>query len=231
MRAWARLSDRLLGSAAYEGSPPLWLVTEGLVVAATGAALVAASGALAVLAGLSPAQATAAVAVAVAAVALYLLITRAGHLLVAGTALLGILLSPGVSGVATEAVLTGAGRTQDVVVTAVAHEPAGSPAYYCSVRHQDGAPVGARLWRGCGPTVAPGDLIGMVYDPAGRVAPRGIEGPGALLWGLARAAMLLLTFAVVCFVAVVRSYCVPPSAQSDHPRGWGPTSPSPKAGS
>ena len=131
----------------------------------------------------------------------------------AGTALLGILLSPGVSGVATEAVLTGAGRTQDVVVTVVAYEPTDSPAYYCSVRHQDGSPVGARLWRGCGPSVAPGDLIGMVYDPAGRVAPRGIEGPGALLWGLVRTAMLLLAFAAVCFVAVVRSYRVPPSAQ------------------
>ncbi|MEJ8658792.1 hypothetical protein [Streptomyces sp. MS1.AVA.4] len=231
MRAWARLSDRLLGSAAYEGSPPLWLVTEGLVVAATSTALVAGSGTVAVLAGMSPAHAVAAVAVAVAAVALYLLITWAGHLLVAGTALLGILLSPGVSGVATEAVLTGAGRAEDVVVTVVAYEPDDSPAYYCSVRHQDGSPVGARLWRGCGPSVLPGDLIGMVYDPAGRVAPRGIEGPGAPLWSLVRTAMLLLAFAVVCFVAVVRSYCVPPSAQSDQPRGCEPRSPSPKAGS
>ncbi len=67
--------------------------------------------------------------------------------------------------------------------------------------------------------------------PAGRVAPRGIEGPGALLWELVRTVMLLLAFAVVCFVAVVRSYCVPPSAQSDHPRGCGPMSASPNAGS
>ncbi|MEU6982125.1 hypothetical protein ABZ946_01670 [Streptomyces sp. NPDC046324] len=128
---------------------------------------------------------------------------------VAVLAVLGALLATGVVGVAAEAVLTGAGRTQDVVVTTVAYEPAGNPAYYCSVRRQDGAPVETRLWRGCGPSVTPGDLIGMVYDPAGRVAPRGVAGPGNLLRGAVASVLLLFAFAVVCFLAVVRSYRVP----------------------
>ncbi|GGT13694.1 hypothetical protein GCM10014713_02810 [Streptomyces purpureus] len=213
-----RLVDRLLGPAAYEGSPPLWLVTEGLVVAGVGAGLIVSAGVLSVLAGMSPSKTAGAVAVATAAVALYLLITRAGHVFVAGVAVLGALLASGVSGVVAEAVLTGAGRTQDVVVTTVAHEPAGNPAYYCSVRRQDGSPVEARLWRGCGPSVNPGDLIGMVYDPAGRVAPRGVDGPGSLVRGLAMTAVLLLAFTVLCLLAVVRSYRVP-STRSGQPSG------------
>lgn len=198
----------------------MWLVTEGLLAASLGTALVAGSGFVAVLVGVPRTRVTALVAVVVAAVALYLLVIRAGHLLIAAIVALGTLLAPAVSGVATEAVLTGTGRTQDVVVTAVAYEPTVSPTYYCSVRRQDGSPVDARLWRGCGPAVVPGDLIGMVYDPAGRVAPRGVAGLGPLLRGLAGTAVLLLGFAALCFIAVVRSYSVP-SAGSDQPRGCG----------
>ncbi|MEU6944913.1 hypothetical protein ABZ957_06685 [Streptomyces sp. NPDC046316] len=193
-------------------------MTEGLVVAGVGAGLFVGAGAVSVLAGMPPSQVVGAVAVAVAAVALYLLITRAGHAFVAVLAVLGALLATGVAGVAAEAVLTGAGRTQDVVVTTVAYEPAGNPAYYCSVRRQDGSPVETRLWRGCGPSVTPGDLIGIVYDPAGRVAPRGVAGPGNLLRGAVASVLLLFAFAVVCFLAVVRSYRVP-STGSVQPRG------------
>ncbi|MFC8271868.1 hypothetical protein ACFUJR_04835 [Streptomyces sp. NPDC057271] len=218
MRVRERLVDRLLGAAAYEGSPPLGLVTEGLVVAGVGPGLIVGAGVVSVLVGLPPPQVVAAVAVAVAAVALHLLIIRAGHVFVAAVAVLGALLASVASGIAVEAVLTGAGRTQDVVVTTVAYEPAGDPAYYCSVRRQDGSPVEARLWRGCGPSVTPGDLIGMVYDPAGRVAPRGVAGPGNLLKGAAASVLLLFAFAVLCFLAVVRSYRVP-STGSVQPRG------------
>ncbi len=158
------------------------------------------------------------ISAATGAVALHLLITGAGHLLVAGVTALGILLAPALSEVATEAVLVGAGRDRDVVVTAVAHEPTGNPAYYCSVRLRDGAPVGVRLWRGCGPAVEPGDVIGMVYDPEGRVGPRGIDGAAPLLRGLGETAALLLAFAALCLLAVVRSYRVS-SAGSSHPRG------------
>ncbi|WP_137992033.1 hypothetical protein [Streptomyces vilmorinianum] len=210
--------DRLLGAASYQGSPPLWLVSEGLVVAVVGTALVVGAGGLVVLGGLSPIRSTALIAVAVAAVVLYLLITRAGHALVAGIAILGAVLAPAVSRLAAELVLCGAGRTQDVVVTAVAYEPAVNPAYACTVRLQDGAPVQPRLRRGCGPSVVPGDLIAMVYDPAGRVAPRGLAGPGTLVRAAAEAVFLVLVFATVCFLAVVRSYRVP-STGSAQPRG------------
>ncbi|MFF4873364.1 hypothetical protein [Streptomyces sp. NPDC000961] len=214
----AQLVERLLGAAEYEGSPPVWLVTEGAVVAVSAAVLTTGSGVGAVLVGLSRPGSTAVVLVVVAAVALHLLITGAGHLLVAGVTALGILLAPALSEVATEAVLVGAGRDRDVVVTAVAHEPTGNPAYYCSVRLRDGAPVGVRLWRGCGPAVEPGDVIGMVYDPEGRVGPRGIDGAAPLLRGLGETAALLLAFAALCLLAVVRSYRVS-SAGSSHPRG------------
>ncbi|GGR20183.1 hypothetical protein GCM10010282_10670 [Streptomyces roseolus] len=222
----SRLNARLLGAAQYEGSPPWWLVTEGLVVAAVGALLVSGAGVGAVLAGVTSSRAEAAVLLAVAAVVLYLLFVRAGHLLVAVLVALGFLLAPAVSGLAVDAVLAGAGRTRDVVVTAVAHEPLDRPAYRCSVRLQNGSPVRHELWRGCGPEVVPGDLIGMVYDPGDRVAPRGIEGRAPVLRRLAGTAVLLLGFAAVSFVAVVRSYRVS-SEGSDQPRGSGSTSPAP----
>ncbi|NML51114.1 hypothetical protein HHL19_21700 [Streptomyces sp. R302] len=220
----ARLSTRLLGAAQYAGSPPWWLVAEGFFVASAAALLVSGAGAGAVLIGMTSSQAEAAVLVATAAVALYLLFIRAGHLLVALLVAVGFLFAPAVSALAADAVLSGAGRTQDVVVTAVAHEPLDRPVYRCSVRLQDGSPVRQRLWRGCGPEVVPGDLIGMVYDPRDRVAPRGLEGRGPLLRRLAWTTVLLLGFAAVSFVAVVRSYRVS-SVGSDQPRGSGSTSP------
>ncbi len=214
-----RLSDRLLGASPREGNRPLWLVTEALVVSCVGTAIVVCAGLLAVLSGFSAYLSTAAVTVGVAAVVLYLLITRAGHLLVAGVAVLGALLASYGPGAATEVWLSGVGRTQDVVVTLVAYEPVpsgarGGPAYYCSVRRQDGSPVETRLWRGCGPSVAPGDMLGMLYDPAGRVPPRGVEGHQELLRSVGRTVPLLLAFAVLCFVAVVRSYRVPSALSS-----------------
>ncbi|MEU8521175.1 hypothetical protein [Streptomyces sp. NBC_01216] len=235
MRARARLTDRFLGPAQYEGRAPLWLVTEGLLVACAGMVVVAGAGVASVLGGMPPSWCTAAVLVAAAAVLLYLLITRAGHLFVALAAALGALLASDVPGVTADVVLRGAGHTQDVIVTVVSHEPtqrgrSGAPAYYCSVRRQDGSPVAARLWRGCGPSVSPGDLIGMVQDPAGRVPPRGVEGPFTLLRGVTWVVALLLAFALVCLLAVLRSYRVP-SAGSVQPRGFEPVSASPTAGS
>ncbi|GGY84265.1 hypothetical protein GCM10010363_75820 [Streptomyces omiyaensis] len=220
----ARLSTRLLGAAQYAGNPPWWLVAEGFFVASVATLLVGGAGAADVLVGVTSSQAEAAVLVATAAVALYLLFLRAGHLLVALLVAVGFLLSPALSTLAADAVLSGAGRTRDVVVTAVAHEPLDRPAYRCSVRLQDGSPVRQRLWRGCGPEVVPGDLIGMVYDPGDRVAPRGLEGRGPLLRRLAWTTVLLLVFAAVSFVAVVRSYRVS-SVGSDQPRGSGSASP------
>ncbi|MFF1510416.1 hypothetical protein [Streptomyces sp. NPDC058326] len=218
MKARHLLADRLLGAASYRGRPPLWLVGEGLVVACVGVVLPLAAGTGAALGGMSPRQSVAAVAVSVAAVVLYLLVVRAGHALIAGVVALGLLLAPEVPRLVAEALLTGVGRTQEVVVAAVAREPTGSPAYYCTVRRRDGAPMDARLWRGCGSRVAPGDLIGMVYDPAGRVAPRGVAGPGALVRACAEALTVLLAFATLCFLAVVRSYRIP-STGSLQPRG------------
>ncbi len=215
------LTDRLLGAAAYPGRPPFWLVTEGLLVAGVGTALVVGAGAAAVLAGLPPHGARLAAGVAVAAVVLYLLIVRAGHVLVAAAAILGVLLVPDVSRLASETALGGAGRTQDGAVTRVAHAPARTPAHHCAGRPRDGSPAGAGPGRGCGPVVRLGDPIGMGYDPVGRVAPREVAGPGAWLRTAVEAVVLLLAFGTVCFLAVVRSYRVP-STGSLQPSGCEP---------
>ncbi|MFI6898109.1 hypothetical protein ACIBM4_28750 [Streptomyces sp. NPDC050256] len=207
------LRRSLLGPAEYPGAPPVWLVTEGLVVAAVAVLAVTGLGAASVLVGIPTKQAEGLGSAAVCGVLIYLLAAKSGKLLVGAAAVAGLLLAFAVPRTTADSVLAELGRRQDVVVTGVAYAPDGTTRkakYLCSVRHMDGTDVPVQLWRGCGPAVGPGDRIGMVYDPAGRVPPRGVT-PWNPLWPLTWCVLLAATFGAVCVITVVRSYRLAPA--------------------
>ncbi|MFI6942436.1 hypothetical protein ACIBI4_24450 [Streptomyces sp. NPDC050418] len=184
--------------------PPLWLRCEGVAVGLLGAAVIVVCGAVGALAGLPGTQAVAGGIVAALALTLYLVVTRAGRVICAAVAALGVALALLVPQIASEVTLAGRGQRVQVVVTAVA---AGGEngRYLCSVRYGDGTPVKRRLSRGCSAAVTPGSSIGMMYDPLGRLAPRGIGAKGATWRLAAQGAALAGTLAVLSYLAVVRS--------------------------
>lgn len=192
----------------------MWLVTEGLVVALLGAVGVAGAGLASVLCGVAIARAEAAGVLAVCCTVLYLLATKSGKLLVGAVAVAGVLLALAVPRTTADSVLAESGRRQDVVVTAVAYGSEGAQRgarYFCSVQQADGTPVAVRLRRGCGPSVVPGGRIGMLYDPHGRVPPRGVA-PWNPLWPMTRCVLLAAAFATLTVLTVVRSYRLAPAA-------------------
>ncbi|MBC9713182.1 hypothetical protein H9Y04_11430 [Streptomyces sp. TRM66268-LWL] len=198
----ARIQRRLSRPAL---PPPLWLRIEGICVALIGTLAVIGCAVAAVLAGLPSSKALAAGAVAASALTLYLLVTRAGRLLTGAVAGLGIALAAVVPQLATELTLAERGERVQVVVTAVDASSEDGGRYLCSVRHGDGTPVQRRLWRGCSASVSPGESIAMVYDPKGRVEPRGIT-PEPVTWRLAaQSAGLAALLAAFGYTAVVRS--------------------------
>lgn len=82
----------------------------------------------------------------------------------------------------------------------------GRDRYLCSVADRNGVPVKVRIWRGCRGTTRPGDAPAVVYDPKGRIPPRGVEpqaGVSGPLRGLAGWAVALVAGSTA---AVVRSY-------------------------
>ncbi|WP_199547611.1 hypothetical protein [Streptomyces sp. N35] len=185
--------------------PPLWLRIEGIAVAAVGTLAVIGCAVAAVLAGLPSSKAVAAGVVAVLALTLYLLVTRAGRLIGGIVAGLGIALAMVVPQAATELTLAGRGERVQVVVTAVDVSGEDEDRYLCSVRYGDGTPVQRRLWRGCSASVSPGESIAMVYDPKGRIAPRGAS-PAPETWQLVvQGAGLAGLLAAFSYAAVVRS--------------------------
>ncbi|WP_234377133.1 hypothetical protein [Streptomyces sp. TP-A0356] len=145
-----------------------------------------------------------------AALVLYLVSVGAGRALVGVVALLGVCLALHAPQAAAGVVLTERGRVQSVTVTSVEDGWAtgGGRAGICArcgtrtaCRSRSGSGAAAR-----GRTTRPGDAIALVYDPEGRVAPRGVE-PGSSGWeplrGLAPWAAALVAGSLV---AVVRSY-------------------------
>ncbi|SDL02998.1 hypothetical protein SAMN05421806_116153 [Streptomyces indicus] len=154
------------------------------------------------MAGLPAARAAVCALVGAAALVLYLLITRAGRVLTAVVAGLSTGLALMVPQATAEAVLAQSGETTAVIVTAASYE---SDRYFCSVRHGDGTAVAARLWRGCDASVQPGESIGMVYDPKGRIAPRGIAASGDAPNRWLQGAVLAGLLALASYAAVVRS--------------------------
>ncbi|SDK29972.1 hypothetical protein [Streptomyces indicus] len=185
--------------------PPLWLRLEGIAVAVLGAGAIVVCGAAGTLAGFPSAQSAAAGAVAALALTLYLLVTRAGRILGAAVAALGIALALLVPQLTTDVTLAGRGERVQVVVTAVAVSQEDDEKYLCSVRYGDGTPVKRRLSRGCSAAVTPGSSIGMLYDPKGRLAPHGISPAGATWRLVAQGAALTAGLAVLAYLAVVRS--------------------------
>lgn len=202
------INAALWGPAEYFGGPPGWLIAEGMVVGLVGAAAVAGPGVAGVLAG-SPALQTGEAGVLVAlGLAIFLVAIGAGRALIGTVAVLGASLALLTPRASAEAVLIWGGKVQSVVVTSIAtrDEGASGGRRYCAVRQADGTPIAVRIWRGCEATTGPGDLIGMVYDPQGRVPPRGLEASDGSVQPLTETAGVALGLVAACVVAVVRSY-------------------------
>ncbi|WP_240800713.1 MULTISPECIES: hypothetical protein [Streptomyces] len=205
------LGATLWGAAAYSGRPPGWLVAEGVVVGAAGCATVAAPGVAGTLLG-SDVLRSGDVGIMVAlGLVVFLLFLRAGRALVGPIAVLGVCWAVSAPKAATEVLLVWGGEIGSAVVTSVAAgEGRAAERHYCSVRHPDGTPVPGRIWRGCSATTAPGDRIGLVYDPQGRVPPRGLVASGHDRGLLAESLGTGLALATLSTVAVVRSYHMDP---------------------
>ncbi|GHE54868.1 hypothetical protein GCM10017771_77280 [Streptomyces capitiformicae] len=212
----SHLRTTVWGPAEFVGLPPRRLLAEGLfagvlaVVAITGVGAVGAWTGRTALAG---GEAGLIVAVALG---VYLLVTGAGRALVGIVAVLGACLALLTPQAAAGLVLEQRGRVQPVVVTAVEGGPGvgiGHGRYLCSVASPEGVPLSTRIWRGCGQSTRPGDALEVVYDPEGKVPPRGVD-PEAERGRLAGVAALACALVAGCAVAVVRSFRLSPASSS-----------------
>ncbi|ARP74196.1 hypothetical protein LK07_16220 [Streptomyces pluripotens] len=203
------LRTTVWGPAEFVGTPPWWLVGEGILAGTLGTGAIVGAAVLGAWTGRpSFADGEAGLACAVA-LALYLSLVGAGRALVGIAAVLGVFLALQAPQAAAGMVLAERGQVQSVVVTSVEDARVTGSArarYLCSVTDSGGALLKVRIWRGCGQTTQPGDALAVVYDPKGRVPPRGAEtdtGIPGLLRDLAPWAAALVTGSTV---AVVRSY-------------------------
>lgn len=199
---------------------PSGMAVEGLLVALIGTVLVVGAGVVGTLTGPAAVRSGAAGVVCTLALTLYLLIVRAGRVLVCAVVMTGLALAVFVPRVTAEVALTERGLRQDVIVTAVrtVQSPDGRSSQRCSFALQDGAPVPVAIRRGCQAHTTVGERITALFDPKGVLTPRA-TGPIRLgrLIGTAVLALLLL---VLCFLAVARSYRLPPQhkARASAPR-------------
>jgi hypothetical protein len=202
------------------------LVREGLLAGTFGVLGIAGTGAVGVWTGASALADGEAGLLCAGALVLYLVLVRAGRALVGIVAVLGVCLALHAPQAAAGVVLADRGRVQSVVVTSVdggRQAAAGRRRYLCSVADRDGVSLKVRIWRGCGRTTRPGDALTVVYDPEGRVSPRGVEAGTAATGPLRDLAALAAALVAGCVIAVVRSYrlahatCVPsgPSLGAD----------------
>lgn len=202
------------GPAEFVGLPPRWLVVEGILVGALATTAIIGVGTAGVWAGHPALAAGEGGLVIAAALALYLLITGAGRALVGIAATLGLCLALLMPQAAAWLVLTQRGEVRPVVVTLVEGGPGTGiedGRYLCSVTSRAGVPLSARIWRGCGGSTRPGDVLTVVYDPKGAVLPRGVA-PGADRGPLLGVAALAVALVTGCTLAVVRSFrLIPPS--------------------
>lgn len=201
---------RLRRFAGLPGRRPAGMAGEGLFVSLIGSVLVIGSSVVGTLTGPETLRSGAAGVVCTLALALYLLIVGAGRVLVGAVVVTGLALAVLVPRVTAEIALTERGHRQDVVVTAVQTEqsPNGRSARRCSFAWQDGVPVPVAVQRGCQATTAVGDRITVLFDPRGVLTPRAT---GRFRLGrLIGTAVLALVLPVLCFLAVARSYQLPP---------------------
>lgn len=202
-----RLRAMVWGPAEFVGLPPWWLTGEGLLAGVlavgsiVGSALV---GAWYGVPGLAHGEAG---LVCAAALGLYLCVMRAGRALIGIVAVLGMCLALHAPQVAAGVVLAERGRVESVVVTSVQDAAgAGRARYLCSVADRHGVPLDVRIWRGCGQTTRPGDALAVVYDPKGRVSPRGVETEASWSEPLRDLAGWAGALVAASVIAVVRSY-------------------------
>ncbi|MFF0400099.1 hypothetical protein ACFYSJ_30765 [Streptomyces sp. NPDC005248] len=182
------------------------MVSKGILAGALGVLGIVGTGAVGVWTGVSALADGEAGLVCTGTLALYLALVRAGRALIGIVAVLGVCLALHAPQAAAGVVLADRGRVQSVVVTSVDNAGRAAPGrdrYLCSVADQDGVPLKVRIWRGCGRNTRPGDALTVVYDPQGRVSPRGVEAGTGPLRDLAALAAALVAG---CVIAVVRSY-------------------------
>lgn len=209
------LRSTVWGPAEFVGPPPGWLVAEGILAGAISTAAIVGTALFGAWTGRPSLADGEAGLVCTLALTLYLSSVGAGRALIRIAALLGVCLALQAPQAAAGVVLAERGRVQSVVVTSVEDgrmASSGHGHYLCSVMDHDGVPLKVRIWRGCGETTRPGDALAVVYDPEGRVPPRGVaaKGPGPVRglapWGVA--------FIAASVVAVVRSYRLPGSSEA-----------------
>ncbi|MET7381728.1 hypothetical protein ABZT08_23385 [Streptomyces sp. NPDC005526] len=205
----AHVRSMVWGPAEFVGLPPRRLLVEGILAGFLAAGAIVGTTVAGVWTGRpSLANGEAGLACAVALV-LYLLLVRAGRALVGIVAVIAACLALQAPQAAAGVLLSAEGRVQPVVVTSVEAGRAaggGRDRYLCSVVDADGAPLTVRIWRGCGRATRPGDALAVLYDPKGRVAPRGL-GVGTTPTGPLRdLAPWVLALVAGSTVAVVRSF-------------------------
>ncbi|WP_306192862.1 hypothetical protein [Streptomyces sp. MK5] len=177
----AHLRTTVWGPAEFVGLPPARLLGEGILAGSLCTAGIVGTPVLGAWTGRPSLADGVAGPVCAAALALYLSCIGAGRALIAVTALLGVCLVLHAPQAAAGAVLAERGRVQYVVVTSVDDGRAAGgrhTRYLCSVTDRGGVPLTIRIWRGCGQATRPGDALAVVYDPEGRVPPRGVRRKG-----------------------------------------------------
>ncbi len=205
------IGTALWGSAHYGGRPPNWLVAEGMTVGVVGAAAIAGPGVAGTLLGSTVLQTGEAGMVVALGLVIFLLCLRAGRAFLGPIAVLGVCWAVAAPKATNDVLLRWGGEVSSVVVTSVVPGKGETTArHYCSVQHLDGTPVSGHIWRGCTATTVPGDRIGLVHDPQGRVPPRGISASGHDGTPLAESLGIGLALATLSTVAVVRSYHLGP---------------------
>lgn len=207
------------GPAEFVGLPPWWLTGEGFLagVLAAGAIVgTAIAGAWYGVPGLAHGEAG---LVCAAALALYLSVVRAGRALIGVVAVLGACLALQTPQAAAGVVLAERGRVESAMVTSVEEGAAvgsGRGRYLCSVADRDGVPLSVRIWRGCGQAIRPGDALAVVYDPKGRVPPRGVAGEASWTRSLRDLGGWAAALVAACVIAVVRSYRLSHTGSNAH---------------
>ncbi|MGY0020370.1 hypothetical protein [Streptomyces sp. cg35] len=206
----AHLRTVLWGPAEFVGLPGRSLLTEGLFAGGAAGLAVVGAGFAGMWVGPSALRSGELGLVAVAALTLYLLVLRAGRVLIGLVVLLGACLALYAPRVATDVVLAERGLEQYVRVTAVEDDGARGDArgdHFCVVAGDAlPLPAGTRIRRGCGSSTRPGDVLPVLYDPRGRAATRGVASRGEVRAEKLRLAGLAAAFVGGSTLAVVRSF-------------------------
>ncbi|MFJ6835710.1 hypothetical protein [Streptomyces sp. NPDC091209] len=203
------LRSTVWGPAEFVGWPPRWLVGEGILAGVLGAGSIVGVGVVGDRTGVPVLASGEAGLVCAGVLVLHLVRVRAGRAFVGIVAVLGVCLALQAPQAAAGVVPEDGERVAPMVVTSVEggeRAGAGRSRYLCSVVARDGVPLKVRVRRGCDRTVRPGDVLAVVYDPEGRLAPRALAaGPVTTgpLRGLAALAAALLAG---CVLAVVRAH-------------------------